>query len=93
MSLRYTYAVEICSMSLSFHVVSYVQMSRFVEAINSIESVLGCRRGIADDYVLRAKIRWALGMVSRECSRCVCVCVCVFPFSLSSTSSFLLFCP
>ncbi|CAM9154920.1 unnamed protein product, partial [Sphacelaria rigidula] len=43
--------------------VALVKMSRFVEAISSVESVLGCRRGTVDDYILRAKIRWALGMV------------------------------
>lgn len=30
-----------------------------------MESVLGRRKGTGDDYVLRAKIRWALGMVRR----------------------------
>lgn len=28
-----------------------------------METVLGRRKGTADDYVLRAKIRWAVGMV------------------------------
>lgn len=28
-----------------------------------MEAVLGRRKGTADDYVLRAKIRWAVGMV------------------------------
>ncbi|CAM9963823.1 unnamed protein product, partial [Ectocarpus sp. 13 AM-2016] len=40
-----------------------VQLGRFVEALRSVEAVLGRRKGTADDYVLRAKIRWAVGMV------------------------------
>ncbi len=28
-----------------------------------MEAVLGRRKGTADDFVLRAKIRWAVGMV------------------------------
>lgn len=39
------------------------QLARFIEAIAAIECVLVRRRGTADDYVLRAKIRWAAGMV------------------------------
>ncbi|CAN0475982.1 unnamed protein product, partial [Ectocarpus sp. 12 AP-2014] len=43
--------------------VALVKLGRFVEALRSVEAVLGRRKGTADDYVLRAKIRWAVGMV------------------------------
>lgn len=39
------------------------QLGRFTEALGAMESVLGRREGTADDYILRGKIRWALGMV------------------------------
>lgn len=39
------------------------QLARFVDALRAMEAVLGRRKGTADDYVLRAKIRWAMGMV------------------------------
>ena len=42
------------------------QLARFSEAIGAMECVLGRRRGTADDYVLRAKIRWAEGMVRKR---------------------------
>lgn len=34
-----------------------------MEALASMECVMGRKKGTADDYVLRAKIRWAVGMV------------------------------
>ncbi|CAN0258087.1 unnamed protein product, partial [Hapterophycus canaliculatus] len=43
--------------------VALVKLSRFGDALRAVEAVLGRRKGTADDYVLRAKIRWAMGMV------------------------------
>ena len=39
------------------------QLGRFSESLQAIEYVFCRRRGTADDFVLRAKIRWAVGMV------------------------------
>eukprot|EP00752_Nemacystus_decipiens_P002040 g1955.t1 len=43
--------------------VALVKLNRFSEALRAMEAVLGRRKGTADDYVLRAKIRWAVGML------------------------------
>ncbi|CAM9192704.1 unnamed protein product, partial [Pylaiella littoralis] len=43
--------------------IALVKLAKFGDALRAMEAVLGRRRGTADDFVLRAKIRWALGMV------------------------------
>lgn len=60
----------ISTLFFSIGVRLFFQLGRFVEALRSVEAVLGRRKGTADDYVLRAKIRWAVGMVRQYMSSC-----------------------